>query len=61
MKQRHQYLKSVAEYAELKSVTPQAIRKAIRQGRLDAYVIGKSFVIDTRNIWEPRQYINTSD
>jgi len=41
---------SVTEFAKEVSVTPQAVRKAIKEGRLSASKIGKQWVI-------PKQFV----
>ena len=46
----NQWFCSVSEFAKETKLTPQAIRKAIKQGRLMASKIGKQWVI-------PRQLI----
>lgn len=40
---------STAEYAKIKGITEQAIRKAIKEGRLDASKVGKRWVLPMPN------------
>jgi len=41
---------SVEQAARQKDMTPQGIRKAIKEGRIDAYVVGKQWAIKPKDI-----------
>jgi len=41
---------SVSEAAEMCNYTPQAIRKAIAENRLDAIRIGKTYALELRDV-----------
>lgn len=47
---------TTTEAADLKGVTPAAIRRAVAEGRLDGVKSGKFNLIDRRSLerWQPR-------
>ena len=49
------WLESVTNTAKLLRVTPQAVRKAIKEHRLSARKIGHAWVVDIRRVGEAKE------